>query len=445
VSCQVCGKTWPSDQTICPEDGTWLHEETILEERARRPRSPSAGDEFPPDATDRHAPYHSQPKIPLPPATGGELAELTAGMRVGDYELESKIGEGAMGAVYRAVHPTIGKRVAIKVMTPKLFDEPEAVKRFLAEARAVAAIRHPGIVDVFGFGRLPDGRTYLTMEWLDGVSLGARMAQGRIPFEDACDYIRQIARALDAAHTKEIIHRDLKPENVFLVEVEDERPMIKLLDFGLAKKNREEDRLVARTRTGQMLGTPLYMSPEQCRSKGVDHRTDIYALGCLAYEMLAGRTPFDADNVAELVSAHLVGTPPRARTLEPELPEAIDDLLLAMIAKDPEQRPTLPEVRRVISACLSRPSRPIAAVSVGEDVTPIPPPAGARPVAAALAETGIQPIPDAAAAILPGSAPDPALPDPDPAPVRPAQSAPWTWIALLAIALLAVAMIAALR
>src|SRR5207244_7823184 len=139
-----------------------------------------------------------------------------------------------------------------------------------------------GIVDIFGIGRLPDGRTFLTMQWLEGESLGARLAKGRLPMADALDIIRQIARALEAAHAKEIVHRDLKPENVFLTTIGDET-FVKLLDFGLAKASHKD---VAVTRSGQILGTPLYMSPEQCRSKGVDHRTDIYALGCLSYEIL---------------------------------------------------------------------------------------------------------------------------------------------------------------
>ena len=278
---------------------------------------------------------------------------------VGEYEIEAKIGEGAMGTVYRAVHPAIGRHVAIKVMTPKLFDEPESVKRFVAEARAVAAIRHPGIVDVFGFGRLPDDRTYLVMEWLAGSSLAARLAaQASSKSSDACDMIRQIARALEAAHAKGIVHRDLKPENVFVHHIDDEKPQCKLLDFGLAKVTNKEDGLVAKTRTGQLLGTPLYMSPEQCKSKGVDHRTDIYALGCMAYEMLCGRVPFDCDNVAELISAHLVADPPTpslapARHLaDPRQAAAADD-------REESRRPAL--ARRGPQDDLELPAPPVAA------------------------------------------------------------------------------------
>ncbi len=344
-----------------------------MEQQRHRARAPSAADERWPDITDPQRPF-AQTAASLPPAPVGPpglFSELSAGVRVGEYEVEAKIGEGAMGTVYRAVHPAIGRHVAIKVMTPKLFDEPESVKRFVAEARAVAAIRHPGIVDVFGFGRLPDNRTYLVMEWLDGSSLAARMQQGLLPFEEACDMLRQIARALEAAHGKGIIHRDLKPENVFIHHIDGEKPQCKLLDFGLAKVTNKEDGLVARTRTGQMLGTPLYMSPEQCKSKGVDHRTDIYALGCMAYEMLCGKVPFDRDNIAELISAHLVIDPPRPTSIKPDLSPVLDELLLGMVAKNPDERPTLAEVRRTISSVLSRPSQPLGVISA-DDLTPPP-------------------------------------------------------------------------
>jgi len=393
VKCEVCGKTYPLEQSICPDDGTWLHEQTIMEikPRSRRQAQSPPIDEFEiGPATDRHQKFRGSmaslgkhPTYPQPQPPPGE--ELAPGTQLGDYEVEEKVGEGAMGTVYRAVHPAIHKRVAIKVMSRKLFDEPEAVKRFVAEARAVAAIDHPSIVDVFGFGRIPDGRTYLVMEWLEGESLKARLEKGRLPFEEACDIIRTIARALEAAHGKGVVHRDLKPENVFLHRIDDDKPVVKLLDFGLAKQTKSEDPLVARTRTGQMLGTPLYMSPEQCKAKGVDHRTDIYALGCMCYELLVGHVPFEFDNVAELISAHLVVEPPRPTSFEPGFPVDLDKLLFNMIAKEPEKRPGLGEIRRIIGMQVSRPSQPIATVKVPEEATPpapvdAPAPAGQKDI-----------------------------------------------------------------
>jgi serine/threonine-protein kinase len=304
-------------------------------------------------------------------------------MEIGEYIIEAKAGEGEMGQVFKALHTELGKHVAIKIMTPKVFGEAESVKRFVSEARAIAAIEHIGIVDVYGFGRIPDGRTYLVMEWLDGKNLGERLKEGPLPWQDACDIIRQIARALEAAHAKGVIHRDLKPDNVFLKKQgDDDKPMVKLLDFGLAKTTQKDnDNQVAKTRSGQMLGTPLYMSPEQCKSKGVDHRTDIYALGCICFEVLVGRTPYDADNVAEIITAHLVAEPPRPSKFKEDFPADLDKLIFNMIAKDPDKSPPLGEVRRLLGMQLTRTSG-VSPFSV--DSTPFAAPYQTPP-------TGIQP------------------------------------------------------
>ncbi len=347
--CPGCGKAWPRDLDVCPNDGTYLHEDTAADHAAYQP--PALDDTIAEDEDVAPAPSR----------------DLAPGTPCGDYEIETKIGEGAWGAVYRAIHPTIGKHVAIKVMSHKLFDEPEAHKRFVAEARALASIRHPGIVEIFGIGRLRDGRAFLTMQWLEGETLGARLQRGPLPRDQALEIMRQIARALDAAHAKNIIHRDLKPDNVFLVTVDDELS-IKLVDFGLAKATKEHDRAVAVTRSGQMVGTPLYMSPEQCRSKGVDHRTDIYALGCLGYEVLCGRVPFVHDNAAELISAHLNDEPPSPRALRPDLAPQIERMLVRMIAKRPDDRPTLGDVRQTIGAVLRRAAQPLQAFSAPLDL-----------------------------------------------------------------------------
>jgi serine/threonine protein kinase len=428
---------------VCPNDGAWLHEETIMDQQQRpRGRGNPKDDEFGPDATDRAVKPYAAVTAALPAGAPGATAiDIAAGTRVGDYAIESKIGEGAMGAVYRAVHPAIGKKVAIKVMTPKLFDEPESVKRFVAEARAIAAIRHPGIVDIFGFGKLPDGRTYLVMEWLEGATLGERLLREKVlPFVEACDLIRQIARALEAAHGKSIVHRDLKPDNVFIHHIDDEKPQCKLLDFGLAKVTNQDDAAVAKTRTGQLLGTPLYMSPEQCKAKGVDHRTDIYALGCMGYEMLCGRVPFDADNVAELISAHLVGTPPRPKQLKADLPDELDQLLFAMLAKNPDERPTLAEVRKTITSVLTKPSTP--APYAQDDITPIPD-APARPLPFGL-RTG--PIPVATVVPPPAAEAHELQPQLPSVAAAPRKQLPWLGIvgALVVIAIAAVLMAALL-
>ena len=302
----------------------------------------------------------------VPRATHRSLQSLACGMVVGDYEIDRKIGEGAMSEVYSAVHRAIGRRVAIKVISTRLFDDPDAEARFLSEARAVAAIHHPGIVDVFGFGTLDDGRMYLIMEWLHGRSLAARLSEGPLSLTDASEIVLQITTALRAAHEQDIVHRDLKPDNVFLQEFTDEKPLIKILDFGLAKRTRDE--AISRTRTGQLLGTPLYISPEQARGKAVDYRTDIYALGCIAYQLFTGRPPFLADNAADLVAAHLTERPPMARAVRAELPASLDRLLQLMIDKDPAQRPTLAQVRRTMQAILGIGTGAMAAVLPPDDI-----------------------------------------------------------------------------
>jgi serine/threonine-protein kinase len=287
--------------------------------------------------------------------------ELAPGTHVGEYEVEEKIGEGSMGTIYRCVHPTIGKRVAVKLIASHIFEDPASVKRFIAEARAVAKIGHPNIVQVFGFGRLRDGRMYLTMEWLEGASLGARIAHDDIAQNAAVDILRQITRALEAAHAEKIVHRDLKPDNVFLQRVAgDEFPVVKLLDFGLHKTVGLDDSLHHK---GQIIGTPMYMSPEQCRGDvDVDASTDVYALGCLAYQLLAGRLPFAYTSGAELIAAHLSEQPPRPRELRDELVAELDSLLFGMIAKEPQQRPTLRTIRRTLAG-LGR-ATPVAGIPI---------------------------------------------------------------------------------
>ena len=337
--CRTCGRRWPESYTQCPDDGGELISSagSFTEVVATDPT-----DQVLVNTTADDAYAHTVPN--------GDSNDLAPGTIVGEYCVETKIGDGGMGAVYAAKHPTIGKRVAIKIMAPRLSRDPAAVERFVGEARAVAAIRHPGIVDVFGFGELADGRLYLVMELLYGESLGGCLEHKRLTLADALDLLFQMTRALEAAHDEGIIHRDLKPENVFLVRVAKEpKPIVKLLDFGLAKLVDNADRSVRRTQSGQLLGTPLYMSPEQCRAKLVDHRTDIYALGCIAYELFCGRVPFDFDNVAELFAAHLTEEAPRPCVLWPQIPPALDTLLLAMLAKDAASRPTLDHIQRTIS------------------------------------------------------------------------------------------------
>src|SRR5688572_8854848 len=251
----------------------------------------------------------SEPTVPR--VSRALPVELRAGTLVGEYEVNGKLGQGGMGVVYSATHPVIGKKAALKVLRKNLCADVEAVERFIQEARAVNQIGHPNIVDIFAFGTLSDERSYLVMELLTGESLQQRLRRAPLQRDELCHYGDAIARALEAAHNQRIIHRDLKPENVFLHEVRGERPMVKLLDFGIAKLTDTDDNRAGLTRTGAMMGTPQYISPEQARGYAIDYRADIYSLGVMLFEMAAGRPPFAADNAMDMVARHLYEAPPR--------------------------------------------------------------------------------------------------------------------------------------
>jgi len=274
------------------------------------------------------------------------MLELVEGSPVGEYEIQTQIGEGAMGTVYSAVHPLIGKKVAIKVLKPELCANQASIDRFVQEAQAVNQIGHPNIVDVFMLSELPDGRAYFVMEWLQGEDLKVRLARGPMTVADACDILDGIARALDAAHAKGIVHRDLKPDNVFLHQNDNGPLMVKLLDFGIAKLVRVTPG-TEKTQTGNMLGTPRYISPEQARGIQVDHRSDIYSLGVMAYEMLAGRPPFQGETAMDLVVKHLGEAPPPLSQFA-KIPRSLEQCVMRMLDKDPVARPSLEEVRGIL-------------------------------------------------------------------------------------------------
>jgi serine/threonine-protein kinase len=279
--------------------------------------------------------------------------ELPSGSILDDYEIDAKLGAGAMGVVYSAKHVKLGRRVAIKVIAPTMGSDPQALARFEREARALASLHHPNIVDVSAFGALPDGRSYFVMEYLVGETLDERLARGRMPLDEALDIVDQMARALEAAHAQGIVHRDLKPSNTFLVHIpREQRSIVKLLDFGLVKLAVADG--VERTASGAVIGTALYLSPEQARGPNVDGRTDVYALGCIAYELVLGRHPFpEARTPTAAIAAHLTEPPPHPRAIWPAIPAALDLLLFSMLAKDPSYRPTLAQVRNVIASVRS--------------------------------------------------------------------------------------------
>jgi serine/threonine-protein kinase len=357
------------------------------------------------------------------------VGDIEPGFAIGEYRIEGPLGKGGMGAVYAARQPEIGARVAIKVLAADLSRDPRLVRRFMDEARAVNQIRHPNIIDIFAFGRLADGRHYFVMEHLEGETLAARLARGPLPVSEARRLLAQICEGLAAAHAEQIVHRDLKPENVWIAAPKHGQPYAKILDFGIAKL------LVSReaapggaTEAGLAMGTPHFMSPEQCRGDPVDHRTDIYAMGVLLYLMWSGHLPFEGTSFVAVATQQITATPAPPSAYRP-VPARLERLILRCLEKDPANRPQSAQaLRDDLDAALAEamPGETLAPVAreTAAGVAPVPKPARRRRLviagAAVLAGATIV----AGAIRLPRHEPAPASPAPVAAPVAPAAPAP---------------------
>jgi serine/threonine-protein kinase len=314
----------------------------------------------------------------VPEATFAHVdRDLQAGDVVGEYRVEGKLGEGGFGTVYRAVHPVIGKPAAIKVLARQYSTNPQMVSRFIAEARAVNQIGHRNIIQTFSFGQTADGRQYYMMDLLDGVPFDKHLAQrGPLTLAQAMPILRGIARAIDAAHAKGILHRDLKPENVYLVFDEDGGIEPKLLDFGLAKLVGETSGN-HKTKTGTPMGTPYYMSPEQCRGIALDGRTDVYAFGAMVFEVLTGRVPFPGATPMDVLVKHMSDEAPAASSVNAGVPAELDAPIARMLAKEPDARPrtigaaldALAEAARMSVPARAAPARSPASV---ESIATVP-------------------------------------------------------------------------
>src|SRR5215470_5005728 len=274
------------------------------------------------------------------PADGTLLApigeDVLLGTSIGAYRVARLLGIGGMGRVYKGVHPTIGSRVAIKILSRECSDRRDLVDRFFAEAKAVNLIRHESIVNVLDLATLPDGRPYIIMEYLDGAPLAALIEYSLeqrvpLPLGGIARLAAEVLDALGAAHAKGIVHRDLKPDNVFVAP--SGRP--KVLDFGIAKLS---DVSNTSTRTGSLLGTPHYMSPEQAAGRPADHRADLYAIGVILFECSTGRKPFMAEALFDLLRMHVEVPPPPPRALRPDMPPELEHVILTALAKAPDQR-----------------------------------------------------------------------------------------------------------
>jgi serine/threonine-protein kinase len=263
------------------------------------------------------------------------------GERFGSFKAVAKLGTGTMGEVFLAEHQRIERRAAIKVLVPEQTRDAEMVRRLFSEARAISLIRHPSIVEVYDCDVHRNGRAYIIMEYLAGETLAARLQRsGALPYRRACRVGRLIADAIAAAHGVRVIHRDLKPANVLLLSAADwpEAAEVKVLDFGVAKLLAGDLTGGPSTAAGTILGTPEYMSPEQCSGARVDERSDIYALGCMLFEMLVGMPPFTGNRLRDLLAAHKFREPPPLASLA-LAPQWLANLVARMLAKDPGQRP----------------------------------------------------------------------------------------------------------
>ncbi len=253
----------------------------------------------------------------------------------GRYEVESVLGEGGMGLVYKAKHIVLQKSLAVKVLRPDVSRDEEIITRFRQEAQSASAIGNQHIIDISDFGTLPDQSTYFVMEYLEGTDLTGAIEAGVLEPVRVVHIAKQLCQALGAAHEAGIVHRDLKPDNIYLIRRGGDANFVKVLDFGIAKVGGSSSKL---TRAGQVFGTPHYMSPEQCSGSGVDHRTDVYALGIILYEMCTGAVPFDADNLMGILTKHLYEQPVAPRQMVPELPEDLEAVILKAMAKQADLR-----------------------------------------------------------------------------------------------------------
>jgi serine/threonine protein kinase len=297
--CPKCQQNYPLDVTFCPKDGTSLND-----------------------------------------------VVLKAGLEIESYTLEKRIGIGGMGEVWSAFNAKINRRAAIKFLSKKMSANRDVVTRFLNEARAANSIQQRNIIDIFSFGELSDGRPYFIMEFLIGESIKDRIKKGPLPLSEIAEIMPGICKALQAAHDQGIVHRDLKPDNIFLILEEGEKPFPKVLDFGIAKLTDvdADGNDKGFTKTSTMMGTPLYMSPEQCKgAKRLDHRSDIYSLGIILFELLTGRTPFENPNeegFGGLLTRHMyVPAPVPSKMVKGrKIPEEVETVVLKVLSKKPEQR-----------------------------------------------------------------------------------------------------------
>ena len=306
------------------------------------------------------------------------------GSTVGSFRIVRALGRGGMGTVYLAEHPVIGSKVAIMFLHESMATSGDLVGRFYDEARAVNLIGHENIVGIFDLAMLPPNRYYIVMEYLEGQTLSAMLRAGRVAPAAALDILAQLCDALHCAHERGVVHRDLKPDNVFVLRRRGREHFVKLLDFGIAKLR--DTPAGSHTAAGMIVGTPEYMAPEQCDNRAIDARTDVYALGVMAYHLATGRLPFSGTSIAQLLLAHLKEPPPPPRSVNPDVHPALETAILRALAKRPEDRfADMAAFGRALFAAGEEISRPAAEKAPPPGPAPAaapPPPAAPKPAPA---------------------------------------------------------------
>ena len=333
IRCPHCNLPHAVGLSVCPTTGKAI-DRSSSRRLSEAPAQPSSS--APPAASTSSAP----PPSPDPADRRGLVGTTIDGK----YAVRSVLGQGGMAIVYEAEQLVMGRAVALKVLPSDQADRQDAAKRFLQEARAAASLSHPNVCQIFDFGALPDGSPYFVMERLVGEPLSERFARERgLAFLDAVEICLQVLAALGSAHQKAIIHRDIKPDNVFLVRRDPRPPLVKLLDFGVAKivlpRGETTDETTQLTRAGQVMGTPYYMAPEQAfGDRDLDPRVDLWATGCILYQAITGRKPFTAPSYAGIMNAILTEAPKPLRELRPGTPPELEPVIAKALAKQRDDR-----------------------------------------------------------------------------------------------------------